>query len=86
MFPDDQNIQRSICFKTSDQNIQTPSQTIGWDFEVFRGNQKLSAVFEKLSDLFLLSHVAELYVFPNQTQFFFGRTFIFRIHFLCLCE
>ena len=49
MFPVDQKTQPSIYFKTNNQDFQTLSQNIGLDFEVFRGNQKLSPVFEKLS-------------------------------------
>ena len=52
MFPDYQKTWPSICFKTSAQDFQTLSQTIGWDFEVFRANKKLIPVFEKLSHMF----------------------------------
>ena len=45
MFPGDQKTQPSICFKTSGQDFQTFTQTIDWDFEAFRGNQKVSPVF-----------------------------------------
>ena len=46
--------QTSIYFKTSKDDFQTLSQTIGWDFEAFIGNQKQSLVFEKLSHMFEL--------------------------------
>ena len=51
MFFFDQKTQPSICFKISGQAFQTLSQTIGLDFEIFRGNQKLNPVFEKLSHM-----------------------------------
>ena len=41
-------------FNTSDHDFQTLSQTIGWDFEAFKRNQKLSSVFEKSSHMFEL--------------------------------
>ena len=39
MFFFHQKTQSNICFKTSGQAFKTLSQTIGLDFEVFRGNQ-----------------------------------------------
>ena len=51
MFFFDQKTQPSIYFKISGQAFQTLSQTIGLDFEIFRGNQKLNPVFEKLSHM-----------------------------------
>ena len=45
MFPGGQKTQPSIYFKTSGQDFQTFIQTIDWDFEAFRGNQKVSPVF-----------------------------------------
>ena len=53
-FPMIKKNQTSIYFKTSKDDFQTLSQTIGWDFEAFIGNQKQSLVFEKLSHMFEL--------------------------------
>ena len=46
MFPNDQKTQSNICFKTNSQEFETLSQISGWDFQVVRGNQKLSPVSE----------------------------------------
>ena len=54
ILPYDQKNQMSIYFKTSKGDFQTLSQTVGWDFEAFIGNQKQSLVFEKLSHMFEL--------------------------------
>ena len=62
MLPEDQKTQASIYFKTSDHDFQLFSKTIGWDFEAFIGNHKLSSVFEILSHMCELKHVAVLYV------------------------
>ena len=51
-FLDDQKTKLSICLKTSGQDFQTFNQKIGWDFEIFRGNQKLSLMFEKFGNVF----------------------------------
>ena len=41
MFAGHRKNQPSICFKKSGQDFETLIQTIGLDFDVFRGNQTL---------------------------------------------
>ena len=75
MFPNDQKTQPSICFKTSGQDFQTLSQTIGWDFEVSWGNQKLRLVLKTLATCFNYNTWLS-YVFFQSNAALFGRTFI----------
>ena len=49
---------RQVCMLFISIRVTTTfkhsAKTVGWDFEVFIGNQKLSSVFEKLSHMFEL--------------------------------
>ena len=54
MILNDQKTKLSICLRTSGQHFHTFTQKLGWEFEIFRGNQKLSLMFEKLGHMFWL--------------------------------
>ena len=69
MFPVDRKTEPSICFITNGQSFQTLNQRIGQDFEVFRGNQKLSPVFEKRSHMSYNTWLSYVFCLSNTVHF-----------------